>query len=144
MKKAGFIFLCFAVLSCSSDNRINRNNPFLYDPMVNIQLDLSLPQYNQLNFIGGSVIINEQGIKGILVYNQNNSQFLAWELSDPNHAPNECSRMIFEGIHLTCPCPDHTNAYDILTGQHSTDPGTMYPLQSYRARLNGNTVTITN
>jgi nitrite reductase/ring-hydroxylating ferredoxin subunit len=143
MKNFGAILICFLLLSCNNDDNVNRNNPFLIDPLVNLQLDLSLPQYNPLNFPGNSVIINAQGIKGIVVYNIDNSQYVALDLTDPNHAPNDCSRMTIEGIEATCPCPDHNNKYNIITGQHMTQPN-LYPMQRYRVVRSGNVINITN
>ncbi len=135
--------LFLILLSCKSDDNVNQNNPFLIDPLVNLQLDLSLPQYNPLNFPGNSIIINAQGIKGIVVYNIDNNQYVALDLTDPNHAPNDCSRMIIEGIEATCPCPDHENKYNIITGQHLQQPN-LYPMQRYSAVRSGNVINIAN
>ncbi len=136
--------LLLILLSCKSDDNVNQNNPFLIDPLVNFQMDLSLPQYNLLNFPGNSIIINSQGIKGIVVYNLDNSQYFAFDLTDPNHVPNTCSRMNIEGIEATCPCPDDENKYNIITGQHATSGNNVYPMQQYRARRNGNIITLSN
>lgn len=143
MKKTVFLLLTISLLSCKNDDNINRDNPFLIDPLVNLQLDLSLPQYNSLNFPGNSIIINTQGIKGIVVYNVDNSQYVALELSDPNHAPSDCSRMSIDGIEASCPCTQDSNTYNIITGQHLSDPN-LYPMQRYNAQRNGGVVTITN
>ncbi len=131
------------MFACNSDDDVNRNNPYLIDPLVNMQLDLSLPQYNPLNFPGNSILLNSQGIKGIVVYNIDNSQYVALELSDPNHAPNVCSRMEIDGIEATCPCPNENNTYNIITGQHVSQPN-LYPMQRYNALRNGSVITITN
>lgn len=143
MKKNILLLFVLVLLSCNSDDNVNRDNPFLIDPLVNIQLDLSLPQFNLLNFPGNSVIINTQGIRGIVVYNIDNSQYVALELTDPNHAPNDCSRMEVEGIEATCPCTNDDNKYNIITGQHATQPN-LFPMQRYQATRNGNTISITN
>lgn len=143
MKKLSTLLICFLLLSCESDDNVNRNNPFLIDPLVNLQLDLSLPQYNSLNYPGNSIIINIQGIKGIVVYNIDNSQYVALELSDPNHIPNDCSKMTIDGIEASCPCTQDSNTYNIITGQHLSDPN-LYPMQRYNAQRNGGVVTITN
>ncbi|GGD96037.1 hypothetical protein GCM10011312_19510 [Planktosalinus lacus] len=131
------------MFSCNNDDDVNRNNPYLIDPMVNMQLDLSLPQYNPLNFPGNSLLLNSQGIKGIVVYNIDNNQYVALDLTDPNHVPNDCSRMTIEGIEAMCPCPNENNKYNIITGQHVTQPN-LYPMQRYRAERNGNVISISN
>ena len=133
------------VLGCKKDdnNTLNDNNPFLTTPIVNISLNLNLPEYNPLRFPGNSVLINNRGIKGIVVYNVNNTLYTAFDLSDPNHVPNSCSRMEIEGIIASCPCETDTNSYDIVTGQHQNDENA-YPMQQYRSERLGDVINISN
>jgi len=145
MKKIVFLlFISITVLSCNSDdgNNNSSDNPFLTIPPVNLNLNLNLPEYNDLNFPGNSVIIPSQGIRGIVVYNVNNSLYTAFELSDPNHSPNSCSKMLIEGIVATCQCDDE-NRYDIVTGQHQSDQS-RYPMQQYRTERAGDVVHVFN
>ncbi|GER60344.1 hypothetical protein [Patiriisocius marinus] len=138
------IVLSITLFSCGNDDDGTRfDNPYLLDPLVNITLNLNLPEYNNLNFPGGSIVITQQGLKGVVVYNLNNDLFTAFEITDPNHTPNNCSRMTVLGIEASCPCPDDDNVYNILTGQHKTDPE-LYPMQMYRIEKSGNTLRITN
>ena len=136
-------FIGLSLLACKSDDdqQIN-NNPFLVTPAVNLNLSLNLPEYNSLKFPGNSVIINNQGIKGIVVYNINNDLYTAFDLSDPNHIPNSCSKMVIEGIVATCQCEDE-NKYDIVTGQHQDDQS-RYPMQQYRTERVGDIVHVFN
>lgn len=143
MKKIILILsVAFLLFSCGNDDQRRHNNPYLTSPVINLQLNLNLPEYNQLNFPGNSIIITSQGIRGIVIYNIDNSQYAAFELSDPNHIPNDCSRMEVEGIEATCHCNDD-NKYNIITGQHLTSPD-MYPMQRYRSERTGNIVRISN
>ena len=66
------ITVFFIACKGDDDQNNNNNNPFLTIPVVNLNLNLSLPEYNPLKFPGNSVIITSQGIKGIVVYNVNN------------------------------------------------------------------------
>lgn len=139
-----FLLAIFSVLSCTKDDKDQFNNPFLYRPVVNVNLNLNLPQYNPLKFPGEYVII-EQGISGIVVYCANENLYLAFDLSDPNHPLSDCSRMTVEGPIATCPCESDDNRYSIVNfGQHLEDPGTKYPMQQYRVQRTGNTINITN
>jgi len=115
----------------------------LVNPLVDITLNLSLPEYSNLNFDGESIIIPQQGIRGIVVYRLNASTFSAFDLTDPNHAPNECSRMEVEGIIATCGCSDG-NSYDILNGLHQQPDETLYPMQRYNVTRSGNNLRISN
>ncbi len=132
-----------SLFSCKSDDAVNNTNPNLLNPLVSAQLNLSLPQYDPLKFPGGSVILSQQGIKGVIVYNVNNDLYTAFDLSDPNHLPNNCSQMTMDGIIATCPCSSDTNEYEVVTGQNRIDPS-LYPMQQYRAIRTGDVVQISN
>lgn len=143
MKKiVALLFVLISLIACNNDDDNNNNNPYLTVPPVNLNLNLNLPEYNDLKFPGNSVIITFQGIKGIVVYNVNNELYTAFELSDPNHVPNNCSRMIVEGIVASCPCDDD-NQYDIVTGQHQGDQS-RYPMQQYRTQRSGDNLQVFN
>lgn len=137
--------LAIFMSSCNKDdgNNVNADNPFLTSPLVNLQLNLNLPEYNPLLFPGNSVVLNSQGIKGVIVYNVNNNLYTAFDLTDPNHSPSSCSKMEVEGIIATCPCTEDSNTYDIVTGQHQNDTDA-YPMQQYRVTRSGDVITITN
>lgn len=141
------LFISVALLSCKSDDggTVNNNNPFLNPPPVTINLNLNLPEYNPLRFPGNSVLVNNRGIKGIVVYNVNNNLYTAFDRTDPNHVPSSCSQMDIEGIVATCPCASEngTNSYDIVTGQHQND-SEAFPMQAYRVERTGDVVTISN
>ena len=143
MKKIAFLLLLFTVIACKSDDERLDNNPYLTSPFVNLNLNLNLPQYSSLKLPGNSVIITRQGIKGIVIYNENNSIYHAFELSDPNHPPNDCSLMEVDGIEATCPCETDNNKYNIITGQNIIDPS-LYPMQRYRAERVGDNVRVSN
>jgi hypothetical protein len=137
------LLLLLTVFSCKKEDQINVDNPYLIDPLVSMTLNLNLPEYNPLKFPGNSIIINQQGIKGIVIYNVNNDLYTAFELSDPNHTPNECSRMTIEGIIATCPCESDTHSYDIVTGRHQTNEN-LYPMLQYLAIRTGDNINVSN
>lgn len=142
MKKIFFILSIAALFSCQSDDD-NRRNPFLIDISFQTSLSTDLPQFSSLNFDNNSVVIFNQGIRGIVIYHVGNNDYRAFELSDPNHVPNSCSTMTVDGLIATCGCPDDTNAYNIITGQHTTNPN-MFPMKAYRVSRSGNNVVVSN
>lgn len=144
MKKIIVLLSISLFLACSdTDHKLDRN-PFLPNPVVNMDLNLNLPEYNPLKYPGSYVIVS-QGIKGIVVYCVSETQYWAFDLSDPNHVPNNCSRMELDGIIAKCTCPDDTNEYNIVNfGQHRTEPDVKYPMQQYRTERSGNYVRIFN
>lgn len=138
-----FLLIVLISLSCSKSDDKQDRNPFLTDPAVSLSLNLNLPEYNGLKF-PGNYVVTSQGIKGIIVYCVSENQYLAFDLTDPNHAPSNCSQMEVDGVIASCSCANDDNAYFITSGQHTTDPGDMYPMQQYNAQLSGNSVIISN
>lgn len=137
-----FLLISLGLLSCSNnDDKIQ--NPYLVAPLVSLSLNLNLPEYTDLKFPGGSFFVNNQGIKGIVVYCVTDNYYIASELSDPNHSPNACSKMEVTGIIATCPCDDG-NTNDIVTGQFTPPNNEKYPMLQYRAERNGDIVTVYN
>lgn len=128
--------------ACSTDDNNRINNPNLPDLNFRIQLDLDFPEYNKLQYPGNSYTTYNNGIRGIVVYNINNSQYSAFELSDPNHPPNNCSAMEVTGITAKCQCDDG-NEYNIVTGELTAGQG-QYTLKPYRIERKGNLIEIFN
>ena len=133
--------LSFFGCSGEDDNRLI-NNPYLNQIPVSLNLNLNLPQYNALKYPGNFVVLSNQGIRGVVIYNVNNSLYTAFDLSGPNHSPNNCSTMTIQGVVATCQCSDN-NSYDLVTGQHQTETQA-YPMLPYRAQRNGDVLVITN
>lgn len=136
-----YITFCFFLISCSGDDEI-RKNPYLPDLNFSMRLDLSLPEYNQLNFPGNHYSSYSYGINGVVIYNLNNDQYMAFELTDPNHIPSECSYLTVSGTEAECKCEDG-NTYTIITGQQLSGEGG-YPLKSYRTVKSGNVLVVSN
>ena len=138
-----FLVLALITIACSSDD-VARRNPFLPEVNVNFQIDLNLPQYSDLKFSGNHVIETTagRGIKGIIIYSKGNSQFSAFELSDPNIPISDCSPLSVTGILASSNC-GNDNVYNIVTGIQTKGEGG-YPLLRYTIRAEGNTLFITN
>ncbi len=142
LKNFLFLLICGITLSsCNPEDEI-RSNPYLTNISFRLNLNLSLPEYNGLNFPGNSYVTYNEGINGIVVYNINNTQYAAFELSDPNHPLQNCSKLSVIGIIASCNCNDG-NSYNILTGELSAGTG-QYSLKPYRVRKSGNMLEIYN
>ena len=129
-------------LSCSTADENRNNNPYLVDVNFTLNINLGLPEYNSLNFPGNSYTTYNYGLNGVVIYNVNNNQYIAFELTDPNHAVSNCSRLSVQGLIATCNCGDG-NEYNILTGEITEGAG-QYALKSYRVRKNGSTLEVYN
>ena len=137
-----YLLLIFYFSGCSNDDELRINNPNLPDLRFTFQLDLNLPQYNRLNFPGNSFVTYNYGLNGVVIYNINNSMYTAFELTDPNHIPDECSVLALNGTEATCQCEDG-NVYTVITGQQIAGQG-QYPLKPYRILRRGNLIEVSN
>ena len=103
-------------------------NPFLADVRFQREFNLSLPLYSGLNYVGGSIFVEEIGINGIILFNLNGSNFLAWEATCPNHLPQACSKLSIEGVLAICKCEEFQ--YSLATGQLLNPSEGLSPPQS--------------
>ncbi len=127
--------ICLLLVSCSK-NAVNSNCNFLLNAGVNFTVNLDLPQFSNLQFQNNSVYIPNQGNGGLIV-TSTGIGILAWDASDPNHAPSACSIMtIIGGINAKCNCDDE-NEYSLITGQSLNDP-LPCALKNYRVEQTGN------
>ena len=133
------VFILF--MSCSGSDDDYRNNPNLPDVNFNFQLNLNFAEYNDLQFPGNSFATYNYGVRGVVIYNINSSQYVAFELSDPNHPPNNCSGMIVDGVIATCGCDD--NQYNVITGELVEGDGD-YTMKPYRVQRSGNMLEVFN
>ncbi|MEW5674764.1 hypothetical protein ABGT15_00435 [Flavobacterium enshiense] len=142
MKKIFFLIAAVLLLSCDKDNDNNNNNPYLPNYPVNVQLNKSLPEYDNLNYVANPVYVNIAGvgIRGLIVMKTGEGSYAAFDRACPNQNLSSCSTMTINGINAKCPCDD--KEYSLFTGLPTTQA--QYPMKQYRAQLNGNYVIVTN
>lgn len=142
MKKTLFILSIISLLmACSGSDDSYRNNPNLPNVNFRFQLNLNLPEYNDLQFPGNSYATYNHGVRGVVIYNINNQQYAAFELSDPNHPPSACSGMTVNGVIASCGCDD--NEYNVITGELVDGDGE-YTMQPYRVQRSGDLLEVFN
>ena len=134
-----FIFL--SVLSCGNDDD-NNNCSFLLNVAVSENINLSLPQFQDLQFDLLPVYVPGQGNGGLIVI-KTNGGYLAWDASDPNHPPSSCSVLQINGIEGTCGCEDG-NRYEFVTGQAVGETDVPCTLKRYPVSQSGNLLIINN
>ncbi|PKQ44660.1 Rieske (2Fe-2S) protein [Confluentibacter flavum] len=142
MKSFFYILLLVILSSCSGNSVDNRNCRFLLNVGVNVNVNMSLPQYSQLQFISNSVYVPNAGNAGIIVTNTG-SGYLAWDAGDPNHVSSSCSTLTVSGLNATCGCADE-NTYSLVTGQALGNGDLQCPLKNYRVEQSGNNLLIYN
>ena len=136
------VFIVMCLSSCADDDA-RQNNPNLLNVQFSIDLNLSFPQYSQLNFSGNAIYVfgPDLGNDGIIVVNTG-SGFVAWDASDPNLIPANCTRLVISGLTAsnTCPSP---NSYSLVTGQPLED-GLRYSLLNYRVSEGSGSIRVFN
>jgi nitrite reductase/ring-hydroxylating ferredoxin subunit len=135
--------MLFILIGCSNDAL--ERNPFLPAMRFSIPINLSLPQYDNLRFAGGAILLPNYGHKGIIVFNLNGNSYLAWEASCPNHLPSDCSQTQITGVLAQCSCEDYQ--YSLATGQllnPAEGQSEIYSMVMYQAILRGNTLELSN
>lgn len=141
MKKFLVLFLLtFLFLGCDDDD-VRRENPFLLNLRFDVELNMNLPQYTQLNFPGNAIYYPGVGNDGLIVVNAG-PNYLAWDASDPNEIPRDCTRLQLQGLVGQTSC-DPPNSYSLVTGQPLED-GLQFGLFNYRIEQTGNRLRIFN
>ena len=127
MKNYIYILFIFLFFGCDKEDFQN-NNPYLPNYPVNLNINMSLPQFSNLLSPANAVYINSagQGIRGIIVFNTG-SGYVAYDAACPNQALASCSTMTLSGIDAICSCDN--KRYSLFSGQSQ---GMQYPMKRYR------------
>lgn len=139
MKKILILLTFFPFIFSCDGGTINYKNPNIPNYPVNLQINMSLPQYSNLQFPSNHIVDYSQGARGIVVFNTGSS-YNAFDLACPNQSYNTCtSPMTINGIDASCSCDNST--YSLFSGQ---DAGQQYPMKPYRVEISGTNLIITN
>ena len=137
MKQAKF-FLIFliSIFSCGDSNNYIRN---VY---VDVEIDLSLPEFSNLNTVGNSLFI-EGGNKGIIIYRHSNYEYKIYD-RNCSYEPNlECSYIdSINSIIAFCGCCSSAFLLD-QNGSAANSPAVL-PLKQYNYSLNNTLLHIFN
>jgi len=137
MKKAKMLLIfMIIILSCGDRNDYIRN---IY---IDVEIDLSLPEFSTLNTIGNSMFI-EGGNKGIIIYRFSNYEYNIFD-RNCSYEPNiECSYI--DSINSTiafCGCCSSAFLLD-QDGIAANSPAVL-PLKQYNYSLNNTLLHIFN
>ena len=137
MKKVKIIFIFIVFLFSCGDN-----NNYIQNIYVDIEIDLSLPQFSELNTVGNSMFI-AGGNKGIIVYRHSNYEYKIYD-RNCSYEPNlECSYIdSVNSIIAFCGCCSSAFLLD-QNGGAANSPA-MLPLKQYNYSLNNTLLHIFN
>jgi hypothetical protein len=132
-----FISILFLTLSCNPDLV---DDPIPHGNFPDIIITLS--NYPSLISDGGYILINDGGVRGIILYRKNISMYLAFERNCTFQPGDACATVDIHSSTLfmqdTC-CGSSFNFDGIPTGGPA-----WRPLLQYQTSLSGNTLTITD
>ncbi|MEX2335693.1 MAG: hypothetical protein WD555_00305 [Fulvivirga sp.] len=140
MKKIGWLFCIACVFSCN-ENDFQEEIPYAFFEDIRIELDL--PQYNDLSFDGGYMTLNE-GVRGIILYRENESSYHAYEMICSYHPQDACATINVHGSGLTMFCPCCNSTFSFTTGYPTGGGPAQYPLRKYQVYLDRRVLTVTD
>jgi hypothetical protein len=113
-------------------------------PYVQVHLDLDL--YAELGTlgIGTTMVIPNEGYKGIVLYREDDMLFHAYDMTCteyPKHDAGVVRDTVFDGVYT---CPDCNSRYVIINGAYPDSGPAEFPLVEYRTQIQGNLLLITN
>jgi nitrite reductase/ring-hydroxylating ferredoxin subunit len=91
----------------------------------------------------GSWAYIEGGSKGIIVFNSDNENFLAYERHCPYDSQNSCSRVSVDETNLFAVDSCCSSKYQLLNGSAIDGPASL-PLIGYNTSFDGNIIHIWN
>jgi nitrite reductase/ring-hydroxylating ferredoxin subunit len=114
-----------------------------YKPFNDIVINLTGQQYLDLNNLG-YVLIDEGGVKGIILYkNSLNNEYSAYERNCSYQPNNTCATVEIDSSTLYMIDPCCSSQFSFQSGEPIGGPASL-PLRQYRTYLNGNILTITD
>ena len=109
---------------------------------VNVFINIQNPQYQSLSGMGSWAYV-EGGSKGIIVFNLDNDNFLAYERHCPYQPENTCSKISVDETNLFAVDTCCSSKYQLIDGSAIDGPATL-PLKRYNTSFDGNIINIWN
>jgi len=120
----------------------NSKDDFVPEVYVNILIDLSLPEYSDLQITGNSMFI-KGGVEGIIIYHGVGDYYKAYDRNCSYKPFLLCSRIdtVDSGI-AYCGCC--ASAFLLSNNASVLNSPALLPLKQYYSTFNGNQIHITN
>ena len=120
-------FTLILFVSCSKNQNIV---PYVY---VDQYINISLPSYSSLNYIGGWTYITG-GSRGIIIYRQSYDQFSAYDRHCTYNADNPCGKATVDSTNTFVECSCDSSRYQLFDGLVIQGPAT-YSLKNYQTNF---------
>lgn len=132
----------FALLICASCEPDVSDDEIPYVQFPDIIINLNLPTYTDLKFDGGYVYIGG-GVRGIILYRQNMSTYIAYERNSSYHPFEACATVDVHNSNLYMLDTCSGSTFDFNTGNPTNGPA-IRPLRRYVVQLSSFELTVTD
>lgn len=136
-----FVLAIVAILFFWSCQRDESQETFLNEPLVDITLVVTNIEYLPLQQDGGFIYL-QGGRRGIILYRQNSSQYIAFERNCTFRPDDSCALVSVHSSRLFLEDTCCFSNFD-FTGRPTSGPSSVF-LRRYNTTLNGNLLRITN
>jgi len=138
--KKFFILTLLLTVGC---NRDLTDDPIPFVPFAPYTITLYLPEFQSLAFDGGYKTIGSIGVRGVLLYRNTSTSYLAFEKNCSYH-PNDAGATIdVHASKLFMTCSGCGSTFNFMDGMPSGGVA-WRPLRRYRVELTTPTLMITN
>lgn len=136
--KFAFNIIAFTILAvgCRSDYSGIPN------VSVNVYVNIFDPQYQKLGSLGGWAYV-EGGSKGIVVFQYDTDQYVAYDRHCTHLPESACSKISVDQTNLYATDTCCNSSFQLLDGSASSGPATI-PLRAYNTSFDGNIIHIWN
>ena len=138
--KAFFILTLFLFSGCGTNLD---DDPIPVVPFAPLTINLFLPEYQSLMLDGGTKVIGNAGVRGIIIYRSKATTYIAYEKNCSYH-PNEAGSTVdVHASKLFMVCSGCGSNFSFTDGT-STGGVAWRPLRRYRVELDNPSLTITD
>ncbi|MEQ8245366.1 hypothetical protein [Fulvivirga sp.] len=142
MSKLKHLIWITLLFVCSCDDNLGQDQIPIAD-FQDVVINLTLPEYRDLNRDGMSIYLNRGGLRGLILYRENASSYIAFERTC-SYLPNEaCANVEISTSLLSMRDPCCGSTFSFPTGQPTSGPA-RFNLRIYETQLDGNVLTITD
>jgi len=136
--KIRILVLCFLLFfACQKEE------DYIQHVMVDYNLNLSLPEYSDLQTVGNYIFIEDEGVKGIIVYRQDFNTYKTYDRNCSYQPSLTCAKIDSVNSSIAiCKCCNSM----FLLGQNGVIAGgpALLPLKQYPNNLSGDFLYIYN
>ena len=134
------IFICFTALIILSS--CNDKDDYIRNAYVNIDIDLSLPEYSSLDVLGNSIFI-EGGNKGVIIYHFATSEYRIYD-RNCSYEPSLACSYIDSVSSAVAYCGCCSSAFLLSQDGTAANAPALLPLKQYHWSLQGSQMHIYN